>query len=104
MRVPVTALGFAHRPSPYGNTYKFNNKPNGLLHWGRAASSLRASAAGAEASGRGITNTSTAILRSNDVVVLIDPDFMFMARHVFFYSNMMLGSGSSVLCKRRSSC
>jgi len=46
------------RPSPYGNRYKFNNKPNGLLHWATAPDA-----------GPG----------PGEMVVLVDPDFMFLA-------------------------
>ena len=45
------------RPSPYGNKYRFNNKPNSLHHWASNGNDLEL----------------------DEVVVLVDPDFMFMA-------------------------
>lgn len=44
----------------YGNTYKFNNKPNGLHHWGEAFFAQDD--------------------RRDEAVVLIDPDFLFLSR------------------------
>jgi hypothetical protein len=47
--------------SSYGNTYVFNNKPNGLLHW-------------AEAHEHDIDT------HPDEAIVLIDPDFLFLTR------------------------
>lgn len=44
--------------SSYHNTYVFNNKPNGLLHWARAHEHDQ----------------------PDEAIVLIDPDFLFLAR------------------------
>ncbi|KAG7355825.1 hypothetical protein IV203_000511 [Nitzschia inconspicua] len=44
--------------STFGNRYVFNNKPNGLLHWAEA-------------------NNDDSI---DDVIVLIDPDFLFLTK------------------------
>lgn len=46
--------------SYYGNIYKFNNKPNGLLHWIQAY----------------LKSTTPS---DNEAIVLIDPDFLFLA-------------------------
>ena len=46
--------------SPYGNRYKFNNKPNALLHWVTSSDGI-------------------ARLRSDEAIVYIDPDFLFLA-------------------------
>ena len=42
----------------FGNTYPFNNKPNGLHHW--------------------IVNFLKSDVRRDEAVVLIDPDFLFL--------------------------
>lgn len=47
--------------SSYQNTYVFNNKPNGLLHWARAHE-------------HDIDN------HPDEAIVLIDPDFLFLSR------------------------
>jgi len=44
----------------FGNTYPFNNKPNGLHHW--------------------VTNFLESDTRRNEAVVLIDPDFLFLSK------------------------
>ncbi|CAB9518630.1 expressed unknown protein [Seminavis robusta] len=46
-------------PSNYGNHYYFNNKPNGLLHWATAQQDNQ---------------------DVDEAIVLIDPDFLFLAR------------------------
>ena len=50
--------------SPYGNRYKFNNKPNALAHWAERPKAERDQAGPA----------------GNEAVVLVDPDFLFLAR------------------------
>jgi len=45
--------------SSYGNTYVFNNKPNGLLHWAQAHQHDNGN--------------------DNEAIVLIDPDFLFLS-------------------------
>jgi len=47
---------FNGRRSPYGNKYKFNNKPNAFAHWLQASETLQA----------------------HETAVLIDPDFLFL--------------------------
>lgn len=42
--------------SPYGNKYMFNNKPRGLAHWATDAGPVK-----------------------NEAIILIDPDFLFLA-------------------------
>ena len=49
--------------SNFGNTYKFNNKPNGLYHW--------------------IVDFLAHDDRRDEAIVLVDPDFLFLTRFDF---------------------
>jgi hypothetical protein len=57
------------RPSPYGNRYVFNNKPNSVAHWAARAGPA-----------------------ADEMVVLIDPDFLFMSQLVL-HADQSGGSG-----------
>jgi len=52
--------------SSYGNTYRFNNKPNGLRHWSHAR----------DLSGE----ESSFDPNADEAIVLIDPDFLFLTQ------------------------